>query len=212
MEREILKTYGPPRLQVIFAMWSGQSATTYPVSGQRPWPRWRSARPGPHKTPGVKAPFFKPGFQNTGRLSGHLASTSRKQHRLSRFANAPPISSSRRRGAGIEGLFAPQHGPSDACELVCQCDDDGVLVRPRQKRAQLCAKRRLTLGNYRENSPGAVDQQLAQIAISALGNPSQTRLSPCRDLPRHEAEPSGQISSARERLVFTDRRGESRRV
>ena len=31
MEQEILKTYGPPRLQVIFAVWSGQSATTYPV-------------------------------------------------------------------------------------------------------------------------------------------------------------------------------------
>jgi hypothetical protein len=45
------------------------------VSGLRvtPRPRWRSARPGPNKSPGVDAPFFEPGFQDAGRLSGHLA-------------------------------------------------------------------------------------------------------------------------------------------
>src|SRR5664279_4761787 len=91
-------------------------------------------------------------------------------------------------------------------------NDGGVLVHPRQKRAQPCAKRRLVLGKCRENSPGTVDQQLAKIAIASLGNPDQTRLAPCRDLPRYEAEPGGKISSARERLAFADRRGESRRV
>ena len=72
--------------------------------------------------------------------------------------------------------------------------------------------RRLALGKRRENSPGAVDQQLAEIAIASLGNPDQTRLAACRDLPGHKAEPSSKVSSASERLAFADRRGESRRV
>jgi hypothetical protein len=44
-----------------FAIWSGESATTYPVSGPSAWPRWSSAHPGPYKTYGISAPNFKPG-------------------------------------------------------------------------------------------------------------------------------------------------------
>ena len=46
-----------------------------------PWPRWRSARPGPHKFVGVDAPFPPPGFRNAVRLSGHLARTTRRHRR-----------------------------------------------------------------------------------------------------------------------------------
>ncbi len=35
--------------------------------GSRPLPRWRSARPGPHKRRGIAVPFFEPGFQGAGR-------------------------------------------------------------------------------------------------------------------------------------------------
>jgi len=56
--RLLKKTYGPPRLQEIFTIWSVQSATTYPVSGLKAWPRWRSARPSPHKHDGVERHFF----------------------------------------------------------------------------------------------------------------------------------------------------------
>src|SRR6516164_3891825 len=45
---------------------SDWSASTYPVSGLSPRPRWSSARSGPHKSYGVDAPFFKPGCQNAG--------------------------------------------------------------------------------------------------------------------------------------------------
>ena len=62
-------------------VWSRQSAKTYPAFRQRRWPRWRSARPGPHKGAGVDAPFYAIGFQNTGRLSGHLPRTTRRHHR-----------------------------------------------------------------------------------------------------------------------------------
>jgi transposase len=34
--------------------------------GVLPRPRWRSARPGPHKSHGVDAPSFEPGFRSAG--------------------------------------------------------------------------------------------------------------------------------------------------
>jgi hypothetical protein len=71
-------------------------------------------------------------------------------------------------------------------------------VYARQKRAQLSAERRLALGKHRENTSDAVDRQLAKIAISALGNPDETGLAACRDLPRYEAEPRGETSPSRE--------------
>jgi hypothetical protein len=43
-----------------------RSASTYPVSELLPRPRWRSARPGPHRNDGIDAPFFRPGFQSAG--------------------------------------------------------------------------------------------------------------------------------------------------
>ena len=80
----------------------------------------------------VKASFFKPGFQNTGRQA---ISTSSKHRRLSRFVNASPIPSCKRRRIGIERLFTPQHGKGDAGELVGQSDDSGVLcMRARSAR------------------------------------------------------------------------------
>ena|SRR6516164_3204078 len=66
MERDILKTYGPPRPQEACARRSVRSASTYPVSELRLRPRWRSARPGPHKNDGIEVPFFRPGFQSAG--------------------------------------------------------------------------------------------------------------------------------------------------
>jgi hypothetical protein len=37
--------------------------------------------PWPNKLSGADAPFFEPGFQDAVRLSGHLASTTRKHRR-----------------------------------------------------------------------------------------------------------------------------------
>lgn len=51
------KTYGPPRPQEARISWSEQSAKTYPAFRQRRWPRWRSARSGPHKGGGVERHF-----------------------------------------------------------------------------------------------------------------------------------------------------------
>jgi transposase len=57
--RLLKKTNGPPRLQAIFSRVHGdQSASTYPASERSTRPRWRYARPGPHKHSGGQPPFF----------------------------------------------------------------------------------------------------------------------------------------------------------
>jgi hypothetical protein len=59
----MLKTYGPPRLQKVLSRSAAdQSASTYPASEVSSRPRWRCARPGPHKTPPRRAPLSTPGF------------------------------------------------------------------------------------------------------------------------------------------------------
>jgi transposase len=63
-----------------FLHWPKQSAQTYPAFRLRRWPRWRSARSGPHKGDGIEVPFSAVGLQNADRLSGHLFSTTRRHH------------------------------------------------------------------------------------------------------------------------------------
>ena len=53
-ERDILKKYGPPRRQGVNSSWHDGSASTYPVSRLKPWPRWISAQSGPHKSAGAE--------------------------------------------------------------------------------------------------------------------------------------------------------------
>src|SRR3954462_8521456 len=58
---EAFKTYGPPRPQGVCASRADQSTPTYPASGSSPRPRWRSARPGPHKLHGIECHFLNQG-------------------------------------------------------------------------------------------------------------------------------------------------------
>src|SRR4029077_2086702 len=51
------KTYGPPRCKWLLRVHHDRSASTYPASDQAR-PRWRYARPVPHKLPGVERHFF----------------------------------------------------------------------------------------------------------------------------------------------------------
>ena len=52
------KRMARPVRKRLVVMQSDQSTPTYPVSGTSPWPRWRSARPGPHKLHGVERHFL----------------------------------------------------------------------------------------------------------------------------------------------------------
>ncbi len=87
---EVFKTYGPPRLQAVLSRAPfDQSATTYPASEWAPRPRWRYARPGPHKTFGVERRFLNQASRTpfdcrSGHLSIHHPQTSSAGQRLMR--------------------------------------------------------------------------------------------------------------------------------
>jgi hypothetical protein len=49
-----------------------------------------------------------------------------------------------------------------------------------------------------------VNEKRTQVAISALGNPSETALEPARVLSGGEAEVAGEVSSGRETLDVSD--------
>jgi DDE_Tnp_1-associated len=110
-----------------------QSAPTYPASERCSRPRWRSARPGPHKTTGVEAPFFGPGFRPAGRLLGHLdpppADISGRARPFRARGRSPwscPCA-----GGRVEAPAGAQHRPGDPRQLVGQGDHHGVDVRAR---------------------------------------------------------------------------------
>lgn len=70
MRQKILKMYGPPPVHKRDC-WAVDVSVCFNVSGLyfgtvRSWPRWVSARLGPHKTLGLSRPFFRPGFQDAG--------------------------------------------------------------------------------------------------------------------------------------------------
>jgi hypothetical protein len=58
------KRMARPVCKLISSMLPFKSAPTYPASEHRSPPRWSFARPGPHKTRGVGAPYFEPGSQD----------------------------------------------------------------------------------------------------------------------------------------------------
>jgi transposase len=70
--QEAFKRMARPVCKLISSILPFQSAPTYPASEPCSPPRWSCARPGPHKTPSVRAPFFEPGLQVAVQLSGHL--------------------------------------------------------------------------------------------------------------------------------------------
>jgi hypothetical protein len=127
----VAATYGPPRLQVVISIRTEQSAQTYPAFRQSRWPRWRSARPDPHKGDGVER-HLPP------RVSGHQSIVRPS------FSYHPQILDGRRSAAvslpgyrrSFECSFVTQKRPDNPSHFCGQSDDDCVCVRPRQEAPQ----------------------------------------------------------------------------
>jgi hypothetical protein len=66
------KTYGPPRLQVALRWRLLGLRERIRHVGRWPTPRWRSARPGPHKRHGIACRFLCQADEAPSRPSGHL--------------------------------------------------------------------------------------------------------------------------------------------
>jgi transposase len=92
LELRLLKTYGPPRLQAVSVIWLERPALTHPASGPRPRPRWRAARPGPHKSTGVERRFSGQDAKAPVQPSGHLPSATCRHSRPAAPERARPIS------------------------------------------------------------------------------------------------------------------------
>ena len=79
IDRGFQKTYGPPRLQGDLSRSAAdQSASTYPASEVSSRPRWRYARPGPHKLPGVERRFLNQASRTPFDCQAISSSPSRK--------------------------------------------------------------------------------------------------------------------------------------
>jgi len=124
------KTYGPPRRQAVSAIWSCQSASTYPACGRSPGQDGESRVPV-LITPSACDRHIR--YQVAGtpvRLSGHLVSTTHRPRQLPAPVSAAGQSQSHgfHRGS-IVGAAVAKHCPHDAGQLVGQRNHDLVLVR-----------------------------------------------------------------------------------
>ena len=143
MERDVLKNVWPAPS----ARWSMK----VPVSGLHkrirhvgtgPPPRWRAARPGPHKHVGLNEPLFLPGFRNAARPSGHLhcppadLMDPRRSLAFRSGSTSRDVSGVSRLQLSLEAHALPQRRPGDPGELGGERDDHGVVVRPRQQASQ----------------------------------------------------------------------------
>ena len=129
-DRQVMRAR--PVCKLISSMLPFQSAPTYPASEPCSPPRWSFARPGPHKSHGVAAPYFEPGFQDAVRLSGHLVH--HLQTPWAARSRAGRSLSLRRRAGGSAVVVgaAAQHRPGDPGELRRQRHDDDVGMRARR--------------------------------------------------------------------------------
>jgi hypothetical protein len=79
-----------------------------------------------------------------------------------------------------------------------------------QQRFCPSAKRRVALGDIGQRRARAVDQLSAQLIVPALADPAQLRFAASGELPRDQAEPGREITTAVKALRSPDR-GDKRR-
>src|SRR5215472_18465834 len=112
--------------------WRVWSASTYPVTGLEPWPRWNARASGLIKFTVSRSPHFWPGCRNAGStVTPSLFFTSTD---LVCVADATPdanLSSAHCRSLVFKGATVTQHRPDNACQLGGERDDHDVGVSPR---------------------------------------------------------------------------------
>ena len=92
-------------------------------------PRWRYARSGPHKTPGVERRFLNQASEAPFDCQAIPSSPSRKSLlAVRRFVSDRRTLRRRRQSCRGKPLFAPQNGPGDPRQLVGEGDDRNVAV------------------------------------------------------------------------------------
>ena len=143
----------------------------------RPRPRWRSARPSPHKQHGIIAPFFDQGSRTPVDCQAISLFPTRK----------PPRSVRRRRLCRqghqlvIKSLSSSQHGPRDPHELVGERHHCNILMSAGQQSLCPTAQRCIALGQVWQCSPRAMDEQPSKVLVASLADPGRRGLPPVVD-------------------------------
>lgn len=153
------------------------------MSAQWPPPRWRAARPGPHKHVGLEEPLFArlPERRSTVRPS---SLSSRRPHGPAPASRSPvrvdvcDVSGVSRLRLPLEAHALPQRCPGDPSELGGERDDHGVVVRPRQQTSQPLAGRVLSFSHRGQRRSRPVDEEPAQVGVPRLLMPSSFGLPP----------------------------------
>ena len=114
-----------------------------------PWPRWRSARPGPHKTLRVAVPYFTQQVSRTP-IACQAISLPPPADFVSRSRWVSALGRSlelrRRCSLHVELLATPDHRPGDPRQLGGERHYHGVHMRPPEQATQPRAQWRLTFG------------------------------------------------------------------
>src|ERR1035437_7848430 len=98
-------------------------------------------------------------------------------------------------------LATRQHRPRDPCQLVCRCDDQDVSRSPRLKRGHPCTHRDSVSLRSQHDCACPVNQDLAQVVVTALADPVEFWLTAWRELLRHQTHPRCKLSRSEERCA-----------
>src|SRR4051794_22694060 len=142
---EAFKTYGPPRPQG-FVQAELISLRQRIRPRVEPRPRWRSARPGPHKLHGIECHFLNQGSRTpVGCQAISLPPLADIIADVRLVAPSANLASSRLHRHHLEAALPPQDGPSNPGELVRQRHRGGVWVTASEQATQPFAERGCTL-------------------------------------------------------------------
>ena len=205
-----------PVCKRFLSTWSDQSASTYPVSGSNPGQDGDPRVPVPHKGAGIECHFTPQACRNAGRLSGHLASTTRRpSYGLRRrviVAGRSPRPMPPRSLPASKPVSLRSTAQAIRASLLASATTT-VLTWARASRPRNQAPSGVCrLRQRRQGGAGAVDEQLAQVLVAALGDPEQLRLAARGRLAGHQAKPGRKVSAAAERSCVADCRHQSGRV
>ena len=168
-------------------------------SGTCPRPRWRYARPGPHKTHGVRAPFFKSRFPER-RFDCQAISLPPPANIVNRqrVDRAPrPIAMPPRAAPLAEKFRQRAARPSTIrASLFGERDDGDIGMDPGEQPRSPSPQRRVVLRHSGRAARAPWINSLRKYLLPRLLIPISRGLPPVVHLPRNQAEPRSKIAAA----------------
>ena len=112
----------------------------------------------------------------------------------------------------VEGVWTPKQGPRDSSDLVGQGDYRLVAMHAPIERIEPHSNPVSRSIQMDHAGTSAVNEQPADVCISALADPKQSRFAPGGVLSRHQTEPGSEIPRFPELVAVADRGDQRRRA